>query len=103
MLISKGRIMTDSEKELVKKYPEAAAFAGVAESVWNGSSSAAKVEMEVKGRLHAELNRLLGKDIKIVFLTDSDIRHIKKKHGRSETGRGRLILPLTTSLLSPLF
>ena len=29
--------MTGAEKELVKKYPEAAAFAGIAESVWNGS------------------------------------------------------------------
>jgi len=94
--------MTDSEKELVKKYPEAAAFAGVAESVWNGSSSAAKVEMEVKGRLHAELNRLLGKDIKIVFLTDSDIRHIKKKHGRSETGRGQADITPDDFALIPL-
>jgi hypothetical protein len=40
--------MTDTEKELVKNYPESAAFAGVAASVWNGSNSPAK-EMRVPG------------------------------------------------------
>jgi len=70
--------MTDYERELVRNYPESIAFVGVAESVWNGSSSPAKVEMLVKGRLRAELKRLLGKDIQTAFLTDSDIRHIKK-------------------------
>jgi len=53
--------MTENEKELVKKYPEAAAFAGVASSVWNGSISPAKVEMTVKGKLYAELKKLLNK------------------------------------------
>jgi hypothetical protein len=81
--------MTDVEKELVKNYPESAAFAGVAASVWNGSNSPAKVEMVVKGKLHSELKKLLGKDIQAVFLTDSDIRHIKKKHGNNEAARGQ--------------
>jgi len=31
--------MTDYEKELVKKYPEAVAFVGVATSIWNGSNA----------------------------------------------------------------
>jgi hypothetical protein len=65
--------MTEAEKKLIEKYPEVAAFAGVAKSVWNGSSSAAKVEMEVKGKLHDELNRLLAKDIKTVFLTPESV------------------------------
>jgi hypothetical protein len=82
--------MTDIEKEIVKNYPESAAFAGVAASVWKGSSSPAKVEMAVKGRLFVELKRLLCKDIQTVFLTDSDIRHIKKKHGNNEAARGQV-------------
>jgi hypothetical protein len=94
--------MTEAEKELAKKYPEAAAFAGVAESVWNGSNLAAKVEMEVKGRLHTELNRLLGKNIKTVFLTDSDIRHIKKKHSRNEADRGQIDITPDDFALIPL-
>jgi hypothetical protein len=39
--------MTDREKELVKNYPEADAFAGAAASVWNGSTSPVKIEMVV--------------------------------------------------------
>ena len=94
--------MTEAEIKLIEKYPEAAAFAGVAKSVWNGSSSVAKVEMEVKGKLHAELNRLLAKDIKTVFLTDSDIRHIKKKHGNNESGRGQVDITPDDFALIPL-
>ena len=77
-------------KEIAEKYPEAAAFAGVAASVWNGSGSPAKVEMIVTGKLYTELKRLLDKDIQTVFLTDSDIRHIKKKHGSKEVARGQV-------------
>ena len=46
--------MTDKEKELVKNYPEAAAFAGAAASVWNGNTSPAKIEMVVKGKWKSE-------------------------------------------------
>ena len=94
--------MTDAEKELVNKYPEAAAFAGVAASVWNGSASPAKVEMRVKGRLYTELKRLLNKNIQTVFLTDSDIRHIKKKHGRNEATRGQTDITPEDFALIPL-
>ena len=79
-------------KEITEKYPEAAAFAGVAASVWNGNNSPAKVEMTVTGKLHAELKQLLNKDIQTVFLTDSGIRHIKKKHGSNEVSRGQVNL-----------
>ena len=94
--------MTENEKELVKKYPEAAAFAGVASSVWNGSISPAKVEMTVKGKLHAELKKLLNKDIQTVFLTDSDIRHIKKKHGSGEETKGQVNITPEDFALIPL-
>jgi hypothetical protein len=81
-------------------YPEAAAFAGLATSVWNGSKSPAKIEMEVKGRLYTELKTLLGKDIQTVFITDSDIRHIKKKHGSNEKARGQVeIIPADFALI----
>ena len=67
--------MTDKEKELVKNYPEAAAFAGAAASVWNGSTSPIKIEMVVKGKLYAELKNLLHKDIQTVFLTEHNRQH----------------------------
>ena len=89
-------------QDIAGKYPEAAAFAGVAASVWNGSNSPAKVEMVVSGRLHAELMRLLGKDIQTIFLTDSDIRHIKKKHGNNEAARGQIDITPDDFALIPL-
>ena len=94
--------MTDTEKKLVEKYPESAAFAGVAASVWNGSNSPAKVEMAVKGRLYTELKKLLNKDIQTVFLTDSDIRHIKKKHGSNEVAKGQIDITPDDFALIPL-
>ena len=36
-----------------------------------------------------ELKKLLGKDIKSIFITDSDVRHIKKNHGQGEARRGQ--------------
>lgn len=89
-----------TEKELLIHYPEAAAFEGLAASVWNGNNSPAKVEMVVKGRLHDELKKMLNKDIQTVFLTDSDIRHIKKKHGKNEAARGQVdIIPEDFALI----
>jgi hypothetical protein len=38
--------MTDYEKELVKKYPEAVAFVGVATSIWNGNNAPAKTGVQ---------------------------------------------------------
>ena len=89
-------------KELVKNYPEAASFVGLATSVWNGSNSPAKIEMIVKGRLHTELKKLLDKDIQTAFLTDSDIRHIKKKHGSNEAARGQVDITPDDFALIPL-
>jgi hypothetical protein len=89
-------------QDISGKYPEAAAFAGVAASVWNGSGSPAKVEMAVTGRLGAELKRLLDKNIQTVFLTDSDIRHIKKKHGSGEAARGQVDITPDDFALIPL-
>jgi len=94
--------MTEKEKELIKNYPEADAFAGAAVSVWNGSTSPVKIEMVVKGRLYTELKKLLHKDIQTIFLTDSDIRHIKKKHGSNEKERGQVDITPDDFALIPL-
>ena len=89
-------------QDIAGKYPEAAVFAGAAASVWNGSDSLVKIEMPVAGRLRAELRKLLGKDMQTVFLTDSDIRHIKKKHGSDEAARGQVDITPDDFALIPL-
>jgi hypothetical protein len=66
--------MTDKEKQLAGQYPEAAIFAAIAESVWQGSKASVKMELQVTGKLKAELRRILGTDIQTIFVTDSDIR-----------------------------
>jgi hypothetical protein len=58
--------------------------------------------MVVKGRLYAELQKILHKDIQAVFLTDSDIRHIKKKHGSNEAARGQKNITPDDFALIPL-
>jgi len=81
--------MTDKEKELVKQYPEASLIAEMAKIAWSGSLKSARVDFSLSERLKAELKKLLGKDIKSIFITDSDVRHIKRKHGQGEAQRGQ--------------
>ena len=88
--------------DIIKSYPEAAAFAGLALSVWNGNNSPAKVEMAVRGRLRVKLKKMLNKEIQTIFLTDSDIRHIKKKHGNKESSRGQVNVVPNDFALIPL-
>jgi hypothetical protein len=82
--------MTDAEKELVKKYPESPLIVAMAERAWQGGMEAAKIDFSLSGRLKAELKKLLGKDVKNIFITDSDVRHIKKNHGHGEAARGQI-------------
>jgi hypothetical protein len=79
-----------TSREILAKYPEAAAIVGLAESVWNGSKQAARADFALSGRLKTELRGLLDKDIQNIFITDSDARHIKKNHGQNESSRGQV-------------
>jgi hypothetical protein len=81
--------MTDMEKELTKHYPESSLLVELAKTAWNDDLKAARVNFSLSDRLKEELKKLLGKDIKSIFITDSDVRHIKKNHGQGETRRGQ--------------
>ena len=81
--------MTDSEKELVNHYPEASLLVELAKAVWSGNIKAARADFSLSDKLKTELKKLLGKDIKSIFITDSDVRHIKKNHGQGEAVRGQ--------------
>jgi len=81
--------MTDKEKEIVKHYPESSLLVELAKNTWNGNINAVRVDFFLSDRLKAELRKLLDKDIKSIFITDSDVRHIKKNHGQGEARRGQ--------------
>ena len=92
--------MTDKEKELAKHYPEAPLIVAMAESTWAGSRIAAKIEFFLSDNLKTKLKELLGKEIHKIFITDSDIRHIKNHHGQNEDGRGQIdIVPADLALI----
>ena len=82
--------MNTKEIELVKQYPEAPLIVAMAESTWAGSRKAAKIEFSLSDNLKIKLKELLGKEIRKIFITDSDARHIRKHHGQNEDRRGQV-------------
>ena len=81
--------MTDKEKVL-SQYPEASLIVEMARTAWGGNLKAARVAFSLSEKLKSELKILLDKDIKSIFITDSDVRHIKKNHGQGEVARGQV-------------
>jgi hypothetical protein len=81
--------MTNKGEELTKHYPEASLLVELAKTVWNSDLKAARVDFSLSDRLKVELRNLLDKDIESIFITDSDVRHIKKNHGQGEARRGQ--------------
>jgi hypothetical protein len=67
-----------------------AAIINLAERVWNGNNARSRFDFAASDKLKQELAKILGKDIKTVFITDSDIQHIKNKHGANENQRGQI-------------
>ena len=94
--------MTDKEAELIKQYPEAPLIVAMAESAWAGSHIAAKIEFSLSDDLKLKLKELLGKEVCKVFITDSDVRHIKNHHGRNEDRRGQIDITPTDLALIPV-
>lgn len=92
--------MTDKEAELIKQYPEAPVIVAMAESTWAGNRKAVKIEFSLSDNLKTKLKELLGKDIHKIFITDSDVRHIKNHHGQNEDRRGQIdITPADLALI----
>ena len=82
--------MTEKEILYLKQYPEAPLIVAMAETTWAGTVKAAKIEFSLSDRLKIKLKDLLGKEIHKIFITDSDVRHIKKHHGQNEEDRGQI-------------
>ena len=81
-----------AEQTKATAYPEETLLIGAAESVWNGSDARINIGIDVGTRLVAAMAEHLPEVLENVFITDSDIRHIKRKHGNSEEGRGQVAI-----------
>jgi len=71
-------------------YPESSLLVAMAETAWAGNLKSVKIEFSLSDRLKAKLTELLGKEIHKIFITDSDVRHIKRRHGQNEERRGQI-------------
>jgi len=89
-------------QDIAGKYPEATVIVEMAKAAWNGDIKAARVNFSLSDRLKAELKKLLDKEIKTIFITDSDVRHIKKNHGQGEDRRGQVDITPEDFALIPL-
>ncbi|MDR1786172.1 MAG: hypothetical protein LBR23_06915 [Spirochaetaceae bacterium] len=69
---------------------EAAALIDMAQRAWNGDKTAARFNFAPSEKLKAELKKRTGQDLQQVFITDSDIRHIKNQHSQNEGSRGQV-------------
>lgn len=70
-------------------YPEESLLVGAAESVWKGSDARVNISIDVGQRLADTIGEHIGGRLECVFITDSDIRHIRRKHGANEERRGQ--------------
>jgi len=71
-------------------YPESSLLVAMAETAWAGNLKSAKIEFSLSDRLKIKLTELLGKEIHKIFITDSDVRHIRNHHGKNEELRGQV-------------
>ena len=77
-----------------RNYPEESLLVGAAESIWRGSDVKVNIGIDVGKKLIEAMRPYLKEPLELVFITDSDMRHIKRKHGLSEENRGqRTITP----------
>ena len=83
-------------------YPEASALVGAAEAVWAGSDSRITIQLSVSDNLLNRLYKYFSDGIDNVFITDSDIRHIKKHHWVNEGTKGQINLTPKDFALIPV-
>ncbi len=70
-------------------YSEESLLVGAAESIWEGSDARVNIGIDVSEKLVDAMRLFLEDELALVFITDSDIRHIKRKHGAAEEERGQ--------------
>ncbi|MBR0288358.1 MAG: hypothetical protein IJQ82_05210, partial [Selenomonadaceae bacterium] len=66
------------------------ALAELAKAAWNDKNFNGKVSFTPSKKFRDKAQELFGHDIDTVFITGSDIRHIKGHHGTGEDARGQV-------------
>ncbi len=77
---------------VAQRYPESEVLVGAAESVWSGSDARINISIDAGSKLVDYMSGYLPEALISVFITDSDIRHIKRKHGSDEEERGQITI-----------
>ena len=77
---------------MAERYPESDVLVGAAESVWNGSDARINISIDISSKLVNHMSDYLPEALLYVFITDSDIRHIKRNHGSDEERRGQITI-----------
>lgn len=77
---------------MLNTYPEEPLLVGAAESIWSGSDVRINIGIDVSAKLIEEMKAHLPLGLTRVFITDSDIRHIMKRHGQAEEARGQVTI-----------
>lgn len=72
--------------------PDIPLLVGAAESIWRGSDARISICIDVGEKLIIAMEGHLPERLESAFITDSDIRHIKLKHGAKEEKRGQLTI-----------
>ena len=56
----------------------------------NRIATPVRINFAASDKLKAEMNALLGHEVQEIFITDSDIRHIKNEHGEKQELQGQV-------------
>lgn len=70
-------------------YSEQSILVNAAEKVWNGSKEPFNIKISVGEKLADALRPYFEDELELAFITDSDIRHIKRRHSSHEEERGQ--------------
>lgn len=93
--------ITEELNNVLKTNPDASLLYGAAKSVWEGSLSSITIHIPILKKLKTKMKEYGISDLTSLFITDSDIRHIRNKHSSGEEKRGQInIEPSDFALLN---
>lgn len=100
MVESKGESTPPAQTEAPRQQPASAALVEAAQKVWDGGDVHATIQIEASEKLRAFMAGHGVVSLETTFITDSDMRHIRRRHANNERERGQLeIGPLDFGLL----